>query len=122
MRLIIPEKVKEILTRYDSAADPRTFIFPFLNGYEDANDRMIQKQIGRANTRANQHLRKLCNKGGISRNYSFHSSRHFFATQALRKGVRVEVLKEILTHSSLKQTLEYVRICENDLDTAMLLT
>jgi integrase/recombinase XerD len=67
----------------------------------------------------NTDLKRICKLAGLRKSYSFHSARHYFATHALRSGMRVELLKEIMSHSSLEQTMQYVRIVGADLDEAM---
>lgn len=47
-----------------------------------------------------------------------HDGRHGFATNAAERGVRIEVLSEILGHASLEQTRAYVQHRRGDLDVA----
>jgi integrase len=125
IRLLVPDSVKGILECYredkqesgDSTAIG--FIFPFLRGFESADKLALQKRMASLNTRCNADLKELAQMADLPRSYSFHTSRHFFATESLRRGVRVEVLKEIMTHSSIEQTMAYVRISNADMDRAM---
>ena len=116
MRLFIPPAASAILDQYRNES-PRgdDFVFSFLSGKEGE----ISKQLGRINVRVNADLKRICSLAGLSKSYSFHSARHYFATHALRGGMRVELLKEIMSHSSLEQTMQYVRIVGADLDEAM---
>jgi integrase/recombinase XerD len=47
---------------------------------------------------------------GLSTHYSPHCLRHTFATHLLNAGVPLEVLKELLGHHSLHQTLRYAQL------------
>ena len=49
----------------------------------------------------------------------FHTSRHTFATRALKKGMRIEYVSKLLGHSSIKTTQVYAKIVNKDLDDAM---
>jgi integrase len=49
---------------------------------------------------------------GINKHVTFHTSRHTFATLALTSDVDVMVLKELLGHTSLKNTLIYAKIID----------
>jgi integrase/recombinase XerD len=46
----------------------------------------------------------------LTTHYSPHCLRHTFATQLLNAGVPLEVLKELLGHQSLQQTLRYAHL------------
>ena len=41
---------------------------------------------------------------------SFHHFRHFAACRLINSGVRVEIVREILGHEDIKQTLVYARL------------
>lgn len=47
-----------------------------------------------------------------------HSLRHGYATNATRRGVRIEVVSGILGHASVDQTLDYVETDDIDVDAA----
>ena len=44
-----------------------------------------------------------------------HQLRHSYATEMLRAGVSLPALKELLGHKSLRMTLRYVQVTQNDL-------
>jgi len=44
-----------------------------------------------------------------------HQLRHSYATELLRAGVSLPALKELLGHKSLRMTLRYVQVSQNDL-------
>lgn len=47
-----------------------------------------------------------------------HDGRHGYATNAAKRGVRIEVIQEILGHASLDQTRDYVSTSDADLPAA----
>lgn len=61
-------------------------------------------------------IAKLCN---IKKRVSFHVARHTFATQYLTNGGKVEELKELLGHSKIETTMEYVHIVKRHQNTNM---
>ena len=53
---------------------------------------------------------------GITKNISFHSSRHGFATLALSKGVPIESVSRILGHTNITTTQKYAKITTEKID------
>lgn len=49
---------------------------------------------------------------GVAKSYSPHCLRHTFATQLLNAGVTLEVLKELMGHRSIQNTLKYTQLYE----------
>jgi len=58
----------------------------------------------------NRYLKDICKVAGISKHISFHCARHTFATNSLELGVPIQVVKEVLGHTEIKETLTYSRI------------
>lgn len=44
---------------------------------------------------------------------TFHTARHTYATLSVKRGMRVEVLQKELNHSTINQTMHYVKIIES---------
>jgi integrase/recombinase XerD len=56
---------------------------------------------------------KYLSKSGLKgRGYSLHCLRHTFATNMLRAGVALEVVRDLLGHSSLDQTQHYAKLVD----------
>ena len=53
---------------------------------------------------------------GISKDISFHSSRHRFATLALSKGVPIESVSRVLGHTNITTTQKYAKITTEKID------
>ncbi len=80
---------------------PETFVFTNSNlSYLDA----------RALLRS---YKRMLKRNGI-RERDFHSLRHTYATQLIRRGISIEVIAELLGHSSTDITRIYTHILEDD--------
>lgn len=113
-------KVKEILALYEAnRTSLKNFIFPFLDNTYNYNRRSLDAAISSRTAYINKDLQKLTAKAGIEKHISFHTSRHTFATRALRKGMRIEYVSKILGHSSIKTTQIYAKIVDSELIKAM---
>ncbi len=74
----LPNKAITILQKYN-LTDDNQFIFPVMNMPTDSsNDRLIQKKESR-NAYINKTLKEIAATVGITKNVSFHISRHSFA-------------------------------------------
>jgi integrase/recombinase XerC/integrase/recombinase XerD len=62
-----------------------------------------------------QYLKRLGKRAGVQKVHP-HRFRHFFAISALRNGMNIYVLQEILGHSTLDMVKRYVALAQTDLD------
>ncbi len=117
----LPAKAVEILNSYKAENKlEKDFIFPILHNYEDYTDRVkLHKAISSATAYTNTDLKDLAKALNIDKNIHFHTSRHTFAVRSLSKGMRIEHLSKLMTHSSIKTTQIYAQIVNGDLDKAM---
>lgn len=53
---------------------------------------------------------------GISKDISFHCTRHRFATLALSKGVPIESVSRVLGHTNITKTQKYAKITTEKID------
>ena len=53
---------------------------------------------------------------GITKEISFHSARHGFATLALSKGMPIESVRPILGHTNITTTQKYAKITTEKID------
>ncbi|MBI2722629.1 MAG: site-specific integrase [Bacteroidetes bacterium] len=117
----LPNKSKEILAKYKSyGASHNSYVFPILSKYENLdNETERLRVISAANSYVNKDLTKLAKLACIDKHIHFHTSRHTFATRALRKGMRIEYVSKLLGHSNIKTTQIYTKIVNEELDKAM---
>ena len=61
-------------------------------------------------------LKKMIKECGITKDISFHCSRHGFATLALSKGMPIESLSRVLGHTNIVTTQLYAKITTQKID------
>lgn len=64
----------------------------------------------------NRKLKEIAKLVEIPYKLHFHMARHSFATNFLKQGGRVEVLQRLLAHSSIRETMNYVHVVDEDLN------
>jgi integrase len=119
--ILLPSKAKAMLEKYkkpDSKNDD--FIFPFLYKSDNFKDpRILHKRISSCTAYMNTNLDEIAKAAEIKKHIHFHTSRHTWATRALRKGMRIEYVSKLMGHSSIRTTQVYAKIVNADLDKAM---
>lgn len=122
LRIKLPLRALQILDYYANSQPERTeadFIFPFLKNSVEYTPELLFKAISSNTAYANKNLKTIADKAGVSKNVSFHTSRHTFATRALRKGIRIEYVSKLMSHASIRTTQVYTKIVNEELDSAM---
>ena len=117
----IPTRALEILNYYKTPeSQPSDFIFPVLKNDLDYSDpTILRNTLSAANAYINKHLGEIKTSLGLNKPLNFHTSRHTFATRALKKGMRIEYVSKLMGHTSIKTTQVYAKIVNADLDQAM---
>lgn len=119
----LPEKAVEIIEQYAKSQPLKKttdFVFPFLsNSLDYSSPELLFKAISSNTAYANKNLKDIVKDAEIEKHISFHSSRHTWATRALRKGMRIEHVSKLMGHSSIKTTQIYTKIVNSELDIAM---
>lgn len=87
-----------IIKRYEPFQENK-FIFPNLNYWSICKP-----------------LKKMILECGISKDISFHCTRHGFATLALSKGVPIESVSRVLGHTNITTTQKYAKITTEKID------
>lgn len=96
------------------------FIFPMLSEELDLKDaRAVDRAISGATAYINKNLKLLTKKAKIEKHISFHTSRHTWATRALRKGISIDKVSKLMGHSAIRETQVYAKIVNSELDKAM---
>lgn len=89
-KLVLLGKALEILERYDYNLDRVT------------------------NQKCNQYLKAIQVMAGIKTNLTMHVGRHTFATWALKRGVRIEVVSKMLAHTNINTTQIYAKVLQEE--------
>ena len=117
----LPVKALEIINKYKIVASfSGGFIFPIMCKYKNIEMEKYRLQaISSATAYINKDLRKIADLACIDKHIHFHTSRHTWATRALRKGMRIEYVCKLMGHASIKTTQVYAKIVNEELDKAM---
>jgi site-specific recombinase XerD len=94
--------VARAFQRWQRHYTPGVYVFP---SPQRRRAHLFRSQINRL---MNQYLAAA----GLTTHYAPHCLRHTFATHLLNAGVPLEVLKELMGHHSLHQTLRYAQLYE----------
>lgn len=104
--VVISEPMQKIIERWGNPRHPDNYIFPILNGTEDAEERM--RKTKKATRAINQRMEKVGKALGIEQKISTYTARHSFATVLKRAGANIAYISESLGHSDLKTTEHYL--------------
>ena len=111
IRVIVTDRMLAIIDRWGNPPAPDRFIFPVLDGSEDA---MRQKLKTQYFTRAvNKRMATIGEALGIG-NISTYTARHSFATVLKRAGANIAYISESLGHNDLKTTENYLASFERE--------
>jgi integrase/recombinase XerD len=117
----LPNRALQILEKYmPKDRNTEKFVFDMLpeNVYEEGA-KALDLALTSATAYINKNLKKIASKAKIEKNVSFHTSRHTWATRALRKGVTIDKVSKLMGHSAIKETQVYAKIVNSELDKAM---
>lgn len=121
LSVMLPNKALEIMRyyiRYKTKVSD--FIFPILKNDADYSDPVVlHRAISSATALCNEDLKEIAFQAKIKKPLSFHTSRHTFATRALRKGMRIEYVSKIMGHTDITETQIYTKIINSELEKAM---
>lgn len=111
IRVVVTDRMLAIIDRWGNPPAPDRFIFPVLDGSEDA---MRQKLKTQYFTRAvNKRMAIIGEDLGIG-NISTYTARHSFATVLKRAGANIAYISESLGHNDLKTTENYLASFERE--------
>ncbi len=97
---ILSPKVLDLLRTYYKIQRPKIFLF----------EAQGKDGVKLADQTLNCIIKNSAAKAGISKNVSFHTLRHCFATHLLEKGVNIRIIQEFMGHVSLKTTAIYLHL------------
>ncbi len=111
IRVIITDRMQTIIDRRGNVPAPNHFIFPILDGQEDA---LALKHKTQYLTRAiNKRMAEIGKRLGFG-NISTYTARHSFATVLKRASANIAYISESLGHQDLKTTENYLASFERE--------
>ena len=74
---------------------------------------LFEKPLKHSDSHCNADLKDVMELMNINKHITYHCSRHTFAILFLILGIRIEVVSNVLGHSSLKTTQIYAKIVDS---------
>lgn len=119
----LPDRAVEILNKYRPKikGKPKGYIFGMIpeDSFGTSPAQLLTK-ISSATAYANKNLKSILLKAEITKPASFHSSRHSWATIALKGEMPIAYVSKIMAHSKISTTLIYTKIQDTETDNAIL--
>jgi site-specific recombinase XerD len=107
IQVILPQYAIDVINQYGQKEKfSSNYIFPIIKDTDTPNQSI--EKIKNLISFVNKHFKKLAITEGITENITTYWARHSFATHALKKGARIELLQESLGHKNLKTTQNYL--------------
>ena len=103
-QIMLSKTLLELLREYYKKDKPRRWLFEGPNNTQYST-RSVQAVL--------QHTKA---KAGITKRGGIHALRHSFATHLLEGGTDLVSIKELLGHSSLRTTAQYVHVSKKRLE------
>lgn len=104
----------EIIEKYSNKNNkPNNYIFSILSEFDDSE--AIRAKTKNLTRLINQHFIKYAKKLEIDEPISTYWARHSFATRVINSGVSIELLGEMLSHSDIKTTQNYIAGFDNNI-------
>jgi integrase/recombinase XerD len=107
-----PETMEIIKKWGQSSISKDAYIFPHLKPKMSAEiERATYKQLTKT---INVYMKRICIELGLSRDVTTYFARHSFATVLKRSGAKIEMISELLGHSSVDVTENYLDSFEKE--------
>ena len=106
LKVKLSAEMKTILCRHRSPDSP--WLFPFLHERRRNSRTGKPLDADSALKRTNRHLKHIGRKIGIDISLTTYVSRHTFATLMLESGAAVELISQLLGHTSIRTTQIYL--------------
>lgn len=111
IRATLTEDLQKIIIRWGNKPQPENFIFPYLDGKEDAERlKRVTKDLTK---RINKRMKNIGNHLNIG-DITTYTARHSFATVLKRSGANIAFISESLGHNDLKTTENYLASFEKE--------
>ncbi len=121
--VLVPQALEILKHYFRGNVNPEDYIFPLLDStapyskfVTTADKKTITPEMRKTlyaavsskNALINKYLKKIAEQAEITKNVSFHISRHSFAKVAKETGLDSGIVKELLAHSNLATTERYM--------------
>jgi integrase/recombinase XerD len=90
-----------------------------INKYKSCNRETVFEKL--SNQKLNFGLKKLLQIAEIKETFTFHDSRHAFACALVAQGVALTVIRDLMGHTSIKETDKYAKVDQRQKQSAILL-
>jgi integrase/recombinase XerD len=111
IRASVSLELQNIIDKWGNKPIPTNYIFPYLNGKEDAEKRQrVTKDLTK---RINLRMKKIGEELSIGK-ITTYTARHSFATVLKRSGANIAFIGESLGHRDLKTTESYLASFEKE--------
>ena len=112
--LEITENIQDILDYFKKQKRNSAYVFPILLK-DDLTPKQVANRKHKVLSRFNRDLKQLASLANIDKNLTSYVARHSFATILKNLGSSVEVISEMMGHSDVKITMNYLKDFENDI-------
>ncbi len=112
IRVPMNDEIKCIIKKWGNPYNQDSYICPFLNGIETANEQKVRnKDISK---RINKYMKMVAKELGIQDNITAYTARHSYATTLKRSGANIAYISESLGHNDLSTTEHYLANFERE--------
>jgi integrase len=101
-----PETMEIIQKWAQPSLNKEAFLFPHIEeGMSAEKQRAVYQQVTKT---INKYMNRICAEIGIEKNVTTYVARHSFATVLKNSGTSIEMISELLGHSSVEVTKNYL--------------
>ena len=113
IRIALKPESKSIIRKWGvNSLNKKAFIFPYLNEeMTPESQRRVYQQLTKT---INKYILRIGKKLNIPHHITTYSARHSFATVLKRSGANIAMISDLLGHSDLKVTQNYLDSFENE--------
>ena len=87
--------------------------------YQNSNKELVFEIL--SNQKLNVGIKKVLQMAGISEQFTFHDSRHAFACSLVARGVSLTIIRDLMGHTSIKETDKYAKVDQKQKKSAIML-
>ncbi len=111
--------LKIIQSYHSPLKDQNDYVFPIMDKKIKYTPKEQFSQININTVLINKTLNHIRLRAKINKHLSFHVSRHTFAIRGILKGINIKALQQLMGHSNIYMTAQYLDIADLELDNEM---